>query len=129
MFRIANQRSTQIIELEATVVFSQMVDENGQRLRRFHGLELERAKVVFFPMAWTVVHPIDENSPLHGLTSEACLSSDAEILVLLKGIDETFSQTVHARSSFKADEIEWSQKFTDIYFRESSQIVVSISAG
>ena len=123
MFRIANQRSTQIIELEATVVFSRMVDEDGRRIRRFYPLPLERPQVVFFPLAWTIVHPIDKESPFYELTSEECIGSDAEIMVLLKGIDETFSQTVHTRSSFKAREIVWSAKFSDIYLREGENIV------
>lgn len=123
MFRIANQRSTQLIEVEATVVFSKMVEEQGRRLRRFFPLALERSKVVFFPLAWTIVHPIDEDSPLHELSSEECLSSDAELLILLKGIDETFSQSVHTRSSYKAREILWSVKFADIYLREGQNIV------
>jgi inward rectifier potassium channel len=123
MFRIANQRSTQIIELEATVVFSRMVDEDGRSIRRFYPLPLERDKVVFFPLAWTIVHPIDKDSPLCELTSEECMRADAEIMVLLKGIDETFSQMVHTRSSFKAREIIWSAKFADIYLRDGANIV------
>lgn len=123
MFRIANQRSTQIIELEATVVFSRMVDEDGRAVRRFYPLPLERDKVVFFPLAWTIVHPIDKESPLYELTREECMRADAEIMVLLKGIDETFSQMVHTRSSFKAHEIVWRAKFADIYLREGSNIV------
>ena len=123
MFRIANQRSTQIIELEATVAFSRMVEEDGLRIRRFYPLALERQKVVFFPLAWTIVHPINRDSPFYDLTGEECTRSDAEILVLLKGIDETFSQTVHARSSYTAEEILWSSKFSDLYLREGEHIV------
>ena len=123
MFRIANQRSTQIIELEATVAFSRMVEEDGLRIRRFYPLALERQKVVFFPLAWTIVHPINRDSPFYDLTGEECIRSDAEILVLLKGIDETFSQTVHARSSYTAEEILWSSKFSDLYLREGEHIV------
>ena len=123
MFRIANQRSTQIIEVDATVVFSKMEEEDGRRVRRFYPLSLERSKVVFFPLQWTIVHPIDKSSPLHGLTEGECLSSDAELLVLLKGIDETFSQVVHTRSSYKADEIRWHRRFADIYLREDAHIV------
>lgn len=100
-----------------------MVDEDGRRLRRFHALPLERSKVVFFPLAWTIVHPIDKESPFYELTSEECIRSDAEIMVLLKGIDETFSQTVHTRSSYKAREMVWNTKFTDIYLREGPNIV------
>ena len=68
--------------------------------RRFYDLELERRRVTFFPLHWTLVHPIDESSPLAGLCGKDCLEADAELLILLTGTDETFSQTVHARSSY-----------------------------
>lgn len=122
MFRIANQRSTQLIELQATVVFSRMVHEDGRSLRRFYALPLERTQVVFFPLAWTIVHPIDDKSPFAELTPEDCRRDDAEVLVLLKGIDETFSQTVHTRSSYRSDEIAWGRKFVDIYRRRDGSI-------
>jgi inward rectifier potassium channel len=129
MFRIANQRSTQIIELEAQVVFSRMEMDAGRRIRRFYGLPLEREKVVFFPLAWTIVHPIDRTSPLGNVTKAECLDADAEILVLLKGIDETFSEVVHARSSYKAEELVWDVKFTDIYLRNENDHIVGIDLG
>src|SRR6202000_3328584 len=59
-FRIANSRKNQIIELEAKVLFARFVDEEGELVRRFDALTLERSSVVFFPLSWTVVHPIDE---------------------------------------------------------------------
>jgi len=114
-FRITNARNNQIIELHADVAFSRFVVENGRRIRRFRPLTLERDKVSFFSLSWTIVHPIDESSPMHGLTEHDLLESDAEFLILLTGIDETFSQTVHARSSYKADEVVWNVKFGDIY--------------
>lgn len=94
-----------------------MVNEGDRSIRRYYPLPLERGKVMFFPLAWTIVHPIDKNSPFHDLTNEDCLASDAEVLVLLKGVDETFSQTVHARSSYRANELVWNAKFSDIYLR------------
>jgi inward rectifier potassium channel len=109
-FRIANVRRNQILELQAKVLFSRL--ENG--VRRFHTLELERESVVFFPLSWTIVHPISETSPLRGETEESLRASDAEILVLLTGIDETFAQSVHARSSYKSDEIAWNSRFANI---------------
>jgi inward rectifier potassium channel len=114
-FRITNARNNQIIELHADLAFSHFVVENGRRIRRFHPLPLEREKVSFFSLSWTIVHPIDESSPLYGLTEQDLLASDAEFLILLTGIDETFSQTVHARSSYKAEEVVWNVKFGDIY--------------
>ena len=118
-FRIANQRNNQIIELGAQVLFSRMEKSDGTDVRRFYELALERRKVAFFPLSWTVVHPIDPSSPLHGLTGNDLRETDAEFLILLTGIDETFSQTVHARSSYKAHEVVWNARFTNIFNRTS----------
>lgn len=114
-FRITNGRSNQLIEVEAKVIFSRFEQVDGVSLRRFYPLKLEREKVAFFPLSWTVVHPIDKSSPLNGITHEQMLSSNAEFLILLTGIDETFSQTVHSRSSYKADEVVWDAKFSNIF--------------
>lgn len=115
MFRIVNGRNNQLIEVGAKVLFALFVDEEGRRVRRFDFLELERKSVVFFPLAWTIVHPIDENSPLHGLTVDDLIRDDAEILILLAATDETFAQTVHARSSYKPDKVIFGRKFVSIY--------------
>ncbi len=115
MFRLVNGRSNQLIEVEVKVMFARFVNENGRTVRRFDFLELERDKVTFFPLSWTVVHPITDDSPLRGLTSEDYIRSDAEILILLTATDETFSQTVHTRSSYKPSEIRCGQKFVSIY--------------
>jgi inward rectifier potassium channel len=116
-FRIANARKNQLIELEAKVLFSRTEDPQSKAGRQFHELSLERRKVAFFPLSWTIVHPIDEHSPLYGLTEEDFRLGQAEFLVLLTGIDETFSQTVHARSSYRAEEVVWNAKFANIFNR------------
>ena len=125
-FRIANRRTNEVLELQAEVLFSRL--EGPDRVRRFHVLSLEREKVVFFPLSWTVVHPIDESSPLRGLTHQNLIDTDAEVLILLTGIDETFSQMVQARSSYKPDEIVWNAKFKDI-FRRSPGGSLSVDVG
>lgn len=113
-FRIANLRKSQLIELSAKVHFSRIESSSEGRHRRFYDLALERRRVTFFPLHWTLVHPIDESSPLAGLCGEDCLAADAEVLILLTGTDETFSQTVHARSSYKAGEIMWDADFVSL---------------
>ncbi len=126
MLRVTNARRNQIIELEATVLLAKFEEANGKRLRRFYPLTLERPKVVFFPLSWTLVHPIDENSPLHGVTHASLLDADAELLVLFSGIDETFSQIVHTRTSYKAAEIVWGAKFSDMYKRSADQQLLTV---
>ncbi|HKS39328.1 MAG TPA: ion channel [Blastocatellia bacterium] len=126
-FRITNARTNQIIELEAKILFAQFEkDEGGKSVRRFYPLTLERDKVVFFPLSWTIVHPVDETSPLYGLTQEDLRRTDAEFLILLTGIDETFSQTVHARSSYKADEVIWNARFANVFNRQLENDMLTI---
>ena len=115
MFRLVNGRHNQLIEVTAQVMFSRLVVENGRPVRRFDLLELERRKVSFFPLAWTVVHPITPDSPLAGLTHEDLVQADAEILILMSAIDETFAQVVHTRTSYKPNQIRFGHKFASIY--------------
>jgi inward rectifier potassium channel len=111
MFRITNARSNQLMELEAKVQFTR-IDGKG---RNYTQLKLERTKVVFFPLSWTIVHPIDEASPMFGWTHDDLVRTDTEFLILISGIDETFAQTVHARMSYKAHEILVGMKYSNMY--------------
>jgi inward rectifier potassium channel len=126
-FRIANARSNQIIELEAKVLLSWI--KPGHRARDFYPLKLERQKVVFFPLSWTIVHPIDEESPLWGITPETLAGCEMEFLILLTGIDETFSQSVHARSSYKTEEVVWGARFANLFNPPTPDGVLSIDIG
>jgi inward rectifier potassium channel len=103
-----------LIEVEMKVILSRFRDHE-RKAREFIPLKLERDHVVFFPLTWTAVHPIDTDSPLHGQTLADIAASDAEFLVLVSGNDETFAQLVHSRSSYKATEIVWGARFGNIY--------------
>ncbi len=118
-FRLANLKSTQLINVSANVILSRTESVGGVSVRKFHTLALEREQVVFFPLNWTVVHPIDRDSPLAGVSREVFYESDPEILILLMAIDETFSETVHVRTSYKSREIVWGAKFGDMFDRSA----------
>ncbi len=128
MFRIANERSNEIVEVRATVTLTRYENgSDGNAIRKFYPLKLERDKVVFFPLHWVIVHPIDESSPLFGITEQQLADSGAEFLILLTGFDETFSQTVHSRSSYRYDEILFGEKFSDIFtFPLSGQVGIDL---
>lgn len=111
MFRIVNGRRNQLIELHVQVSFSWI--EAGRR--EFYTLNLEREHVPFFSLNWTIVHPIDDDSPLCDVGQEELIRRQAEMSILLTGIDETFSQTVHARSSYRGDEILCGARFLPMY--------------
>ena len=125
MFRIVNPRDNQLIEIEVAVTVS--MKKKDSDMRDFHFLDLERSKVNFFPMTWTIVHPINSSSPLHGLTEKELLEKDAEFIVLLKAFDEGFSQTVYSRSSYKASEIKWGEKFSYIIQQKDGNYTMDVS--
>jgi len=114
MFRLVNGRENELVDVDARVILGRFEEKNGKRRRVFHPLTLERDKVAFFPVTWTVVHPIDESSPLRGWTNEMLAASEAEFLILLTAHDETFAQTVHSRSSYVAEEVVWSARFVPV---------------
>jgi len=125
-FRIANARSNQLIDVAARVQLSRL---RADGRRDFIPLSLERSQVVFFPLAWTIVHPIDETSPLWGITERELLAQDAEFLILMTGTDETFAQVVHTRSSYKADEVVWGARFANLFKPPTPDGVLSIDIG
>jgi inward rectifier potassium channel len=126
-FRIANARSSQLIEVGIQVILTKIERSGEKTVRKFYDLSLERTRVVFFALSWTVVHPIDANSPMWGATQQDLLDSDAEVLILLTGTDETLSQPVHSRSSYKATEIIWGAKFSNMFMRTESQGIIGMN--
>jgi len=115
MFRCANERANQIFEARVHVDFArQEVSAEGMELRRSYELGLARDRNPQFSLSWTVMHPIDVASPLYGIDPDLLAGQEASIVVTLTGIDETLSQTVFARTAYRADEILWGRKFVDI---------------
>jgi inward rectifier potassium channel len=114
-FRVVNQRANTLMELEAKVLLMVVEGPKGQLRRDYKLLKLERHGVLFFPLTWTIVHPIDEASPLYGKTAVDLEKLQAEILILIKGFDDTFSQTVHSRYSYRYDEIAWGAQFSPAF--------------
>ena len=128
-FRVANARSNELIEISAKVMLSRFENVDGVHTRRYYPLGLERDGVVFLPLTWTVVHPIDEQSPLHGETIETLQKSNAEILVLLKAFDETFSTIVQTRTSYTFDDVVWGARFANAFMAAAAERFAKNSHG
>jgi inward rectifier potassium channel len=115
-FRLANERSNVLMEVQANVMLITVEKgPDGNLKRNFTELTLERNQIFFLALTWTIVHPITESSPLWGKTSEDLQRLQAEVLILIKGYDDSFSQTVHTRYSYRWDEVEWSAKFVPAF--------------
>lgn len=126
MFRFANARNNQMIETEVAVSVSWIDPKDGTR--RFRELPLERDRIQFFPLSWTIVHPIDEASPLWGMAAEDFRNGDGEIFVQVKAYDDAFAQTVYVRYSYRFDEIVFGAKFAFIFGRaESGASILDLS--
>jgi inward rectifier potassium channel len=121
-FRIANARKNQLIDIDTLVMLSIKVKEDGRFIRRFFELPLERKQINFFPLTWTIVHPIDEESPMYGLSFDEIKEGEPEFMILIKAFDDTFSQSVHSRSSYSIDEIIWGARFKNIYIQSPKGI-------
>ena len=111
MFRVANTRKTQLMEMHARLMLSVLEKEGDTYQRRYYDLKLERKSVLFFPLSWTIVHYIDEESPLNRLGEQHLEKCSTEFLILMTGFDDTFSQTVHTRYSYSYKEISFNSKF------------------
>ena len=114
MFRIANARKNQLIEVEASVILSIKSMINGKEQRSFHNLELELKRINFLALSWTIVHPIAEGSPILGLTKRDLEEGKAEILILIKAIDDTYATQIYSRSSYGFDQILWGVTFNSV---------------
>ena len=128
MFKIANQRRNNLMELEASMLLVLINKAENNFNRQYFNLKLERTGVYFFPLTWTIVHPIDDDSPFKGLKIEDLKAMSAEILILIKGFDDTFSQTVHSRFSYTIDEIVWGAKFTPSFnIEDKGEIIFDLN--
>ena len=124
MLRLVNERDNRIVDAQAKLTL--MRDEltaEGKTMRRFYTLPLVRSENPLLRLSWTVMHEINEASPLNGMDHEALQSTEAEIIVSISGLDETLSQIIHARNSYIADEIIWGATFADVLHRKDDFVL------
>lgn len=115
VLRVANARKNQIVEASIRMcVLKFEVTDEGERMRRYFDMPLVRSQNPIFAMTWTVMHPIDTNSPLHGMTFDDMVAGRIEVLAILTGLDSTFGQTIHARFAYSTEDFRENAKFKDI---------------
>ena len=127
MFRVANSRPNVMMEMEANAMMTYLDKSNNQFTRKYFPIKLEIKFIYFFPLPWTIVHQIDEDSPLWGKTENDLKELEAELLVMIKGFDDSFSQTVITRNSYKYNEIDWNVKFVRAFATdETGETIVDL---
>ncbi|MBB6462787.1 ion channel [Flammeovirga kamogawensis] len=132
-FRIINKRANTLLNLRASVFISiqePITTSEGKEIhkRNFFDLSLERSKIMFMPLSWTLVHMIDEQSPLYGITQEEMIKRHAEVLITLKVYDETFGQDTYTYHSYYAtDFLEGKRFIRNFQVDDEGDIILNVN--
>jgi len=126
IFRLVNLRNHDLSNVHAVVTFARWGEEDGVRSREFDLLALERESIVVMPLHWVIVHPITNASPLRGFTEASLMAADPEFLCLITADDETFAQTVHAKTSYDKNDIVWGARFRDMYLADADHVAIDM---
>ena len=127
MFRLVNLRSHDLTDVRAVVSFAHWVGMGAARRRAFDLLALERPSIMLMPLHWVVVHPIDDGSPFRGFSAESFAATDPEIVCMITADDETFAQTVHAKTSYDKSDVVWGARFRDMYLSDRDHVAIDLS--
>jgi inward rectifier potassium channel len=121
MFRMAPYKNNLLSEAEVKVNLAMQLEENGKMVNRFFNLDLEISKINALALSWTIVHPINEKSPLYNFNYTDMVNAKIEALVFVKAFDEVFSNTVVQRFSYIASEVVWGAKFRIMYHADEKK--------
>lgn len=115
MYRMVPYTKNYLVNVEVKITMALRVEEDGQLKNKFFDLPLEIAKANTLTANWTLVHVVNENSPLYNFTKADIDAAQAEMLVFVQGFDESFSNTVISRSSYSFDEFVYGAKFVPMF--------------
>jgi inward rectifier potassium channel len=128
MVRVANERHNPILEADVSMTLIRLeTTSEGEPFRRQHDLRLMRHHSAAFALSWTIMHPITNDSPLHGFTLQDMKKSDLLIAVSVAGLDEVLERTVHARGEYNAESIVFDRRFVDILIPEEGQTILDLT--
>lgn len=129
MLRVANARGNEVLEASMRVgVLLPETTLEGDTMRRVLDLQLVRNNSPVFSLSWQVMHVIDADSPLHGWSLERLTEVRAIFIVTLTGIDNTFSESVHARRIYNDLELEVGSRFVDVVDFRDDKLVIDLRA-
>lgn len=123
MFRFVNVQPSELSDVRVRVNLAWFEDIGSQREREFHELALERNSVEYFPLHWTVVHPITIDSPLRRVTPELLAAAQPELFVHVTAHEDTFSTQVTSRTSYVSEDFRWDVKFASIFVSATDGVI------
>jgi inward rectifier potassium channel len=129
MFRLAPYKNNNLSEAEVKLTLAMRLEEDGKMVNKFYLLDLQLSSINSVSLSWTLVHVIDDKSPLFGFSETDIKNTEMELLVFVKAFDEVFSNTVVARWSYISSEIIWGAKFKMMFYpsEDKSKTILDLS--
>ena len=129
LVKMVNARDNVLLDLRAKLILvMDQSTESGGIKKQYFQLPLEISQLSLLPLSWTIVHPIEKDSPLYGLSKDELIKLNPEVIILIQGFDEVFSQHVNSKRSYVATEWVWNKKFTKIFTAASDgNIILELS--
>lgn len=121
MMRLATYKNNHLTDAEGQLTAALHVDEGGKRVTRFFPIKLDIAKVNSLALSWTLVHPLNEESPMYGFSQQDFIDSRVEFIVNIKAFDDHFSNTVLQRTSYTSGEMAFGAKFLPMFERQEGR--------
>lgn len=119
MFRICPYKNTNLTDVEVKITLAYQLEENGEKINKFFPLSLDIEKINALTLSWTLVHEINEDSPLFGLTADDYKTNSGEIIILAKSFEDMFCTTVFKRSSYVFSDVIYGAKFLPMFSRNN----------
>lgn len=126
-FRMVNSSRNQLIDMEARVTLTWIEEIDGSARRKFERLDLELESIHLFPLNWTIIHMINKDSPLYGLTKSEMINRHMELLILVKGFDDSYTQKIHSKRSYSFSDLIYGAKFIPMYAHDDQSTVLHLS--
>ncbi len=117
MIRVASSKNNHLTDLEGQVTAALHLDDSGKTTTKFFPLRLDISKIGSLALNWTLVHPLDEESPMYGYTEAEFRNSRIELIVTIKAFDDHYSNTVQQRTSYTFSDLVYGAKFAPMYSR------------
>ena len=127
MFRfVCYKEQHALTDVTVQVNLAMLIQEDGKANYEYYNVPLERSKIESLPMNWTVVHPIDEESPLIGFNADDMKAADVELYVLVQGFNDVYSNRVLQRTSYTYNEIKTNARFTPMYQETNNGTILEL---
>jgi inward rectifier potassium channel len=115
MIRTANARHNTISRASARLwLIRAERSREGDQLRRFYELRLDRSEHPMFVLSWMLFHIIDKDSPLYAATASDLEEGDALFVLNVGGLDDSSAQQLYARHVYSWRDIRWNHRYKDI---------------